>query len=47
MTLLEHTIHEAGLGSRRLRDLGLTIVGTPLEAVIARIPAGTRGSRRR
>jgi Putative zinc-binding metallo-peptidase len=27
-------IHEAGLGSRRLRDLGLTIAGTPLEAVL-------------
>ncbi len=27
-------VHEAGLGSRRLRDLGLTIAGTPLEAVI-------------
>ena len=27
-------VHEAGLGSRRLRDLGLTITGTPLESVI-------------
>ena len=30
----EPAVHEAGLGSRRLRDLGLTIAGTPLEAVI-------------
>ena len=31
----ESAVHEANLGSRRLRDLGLTIAGTPLEAVIA------------
>src|SRR5947209_11612264 len=30
----QSAVHEAGLGSRRLRDLGLTIAGTPLEAVI-------------
>ncbi len=30
----EHAVHEANLGSRKLRDLGLTIAGTPLEAVI-------------
>ncbi len=30
----EPAVHEAGLGSRRLRDLGLVIAGTPLEAVI-------------
>ena len=30
----EPAVHEAGLGSRRLRHLGLTIAGTPLEAVI-------------
>src|SRR5271165_4628658 len=31
----ELVAHEAGLGSRRLRDLGLTIAGSPLEGVIA------------
>jgi len=30
----QHAVHEANLGSRKLRDLGLTIAGTPLEAVI-------------
>ena len=30
----EPAVHEAELGSRRLRNLGLTIAGTPLEAVI-------------
>ena len=30
----EHAVHEANLGSRKLRDLGLTIAGTPLEGVI-------------
>ena len=30
----EAAVHEAGLGSRRLRDLGLAVAGTPLEAVI-------------
>jgi Putative zinc-binding metallo-peptidase len=27
-------IHEGNLGSKRLRDLGLTILGTPLEAIL-------------
>ncbi len=30
----EHAVREANLGSRKLRDLGLTIAGTPLERVI-------------
>ncbi len=31
----DQVVHEVGLGSRRLRDLGLTIAGTMLESVIA------------
>src|SRR5438067_235357 len=32
--LQERAVQEAGLGSRRLRDLGLAIAGTPLEAIV-------------
>ena len=34
MSSEESIVHEGNLGSKRLRDLGLTIPGTPLEVVL-------------
>jgi hypothetical protein len=34
MSSEESIVHEGNLGSKRLRDLGLTIIGTPLEVVL-------------